>query len=286
MATDLIAPVTADIVVPVDPTTAFDLYVHRPGRTHPEEGMSGRPAEIVYEPVPGGRWYERGPGGQEHDWGRVLEYDPPHRLVLAWMVGASAGGWEFDPDPAHASRAEITFKPVDAGTRVSVAHTGLEAHGEGAASILRGVSGGWQRDLLDLDRAASGLPGVTSTQINLFCADVQADLDFYRSLGFEMKFRVPDRGPIEHVEVEAAGTRIGLVDSRVASAETGVAAGGSSAGAELVLWCADVDRLHEAALARGATEVVPPADTPGGARRTSWWTGPGGHLVHLVSLAS
>lgn len=153
-----IEPVTAEIEVPVDPATAFRLYVSRPGRRHPVEGLSGRPAEIVYEPRAGGRWFERGADGTEHNWGEVLVWEPPRRLVLAWMVGASTGEWEFDPDPAHASRAEITFTPTDTGTtRVRVTHTGFEAHGPGAASIRRGVcpadgKGGWPEDLRDLDR--------------------------------------------------------------------------------------------------------------------------------------
>jgi len=150
-------PVTAEIDLPVDPATVYRLYVTRPGRRHPADGLSGAPAEIVYEPFSGGRWYERGRDGREFEWGRVLEWDPPHRLVLAWMVGASTGVWAFDPDPACASRVEITFEPCAAGTRVRVTHTGFEAHGSGAASIHLGVSGsgGWADDLRDLARAAS-----------------------------------------------------------------------------------------------------------------------------------
>jgi uncharacterized protein YndB with AHSA1/START domain len=155
--TDPNTPVTAEIDVPVPPETAFRLYVTRPGRTHPEEGLSGGTGEIVYEPFAGGRWYERGPDGREHEWGRVLEWDPPRRLVLAWMVGAATGPWAFDPHPRHASRAEITFAPVDGGTRVHVAHSGFGAHAAGAASVRRGVTGGWTRDLRDLARAASAL---------------------------------------------------------------------------------------------------------------------------------
>jgi uncharacterized protein YndB with AHSA1/START domain len=153
-------PVTAEIEVPVDPATAFELYVSRPVRRHPAEGLSGAPAEIIYEPFAGGRWYERAGDGREFDWGRVAEWDPPRRLVLAWMVGASTGGWAFDPDPAHASRAEITFEPTDRGTCVRVRHTGLEAHGSAAASIRRGASRGWVDDLEDLLGAAGG-PGAT-----------------------------------------------------------------------------------------------------------------------------
>ena len=152
-ATEL-PPVTAEIDVPVQPEVAFDLYVHRPGRTHPSEGQSGNPVQIVYEPFEGGRWYEVGADGREHDWGRVVVWDPPHRLVLAWMVNADANGWHFDPDPDHASRAELTFEGTPAGTRVRVLHTEYDRHGAGGVSIRRGTASGWTEDLNDLRAAA------------------------------------------------------------------------------------------------------------------------------------
>lgn len=147
--------VRESVVVPVAPDRAFELYVDRPGRTHPEEGRSGRPARIVYEPRDGGRWYEIGSDGIEHEWGQVLTWDPPRRLVLGWMVGAATGEWAYDPDPAHASLAEITFEPTDGGTLVTVVHSGFERHGPSGVDIRRGVSTGWGRDLADLLRAAA-----------------------------------------------------------------------------------------------------------------------------------
>lgn len=154
MTTQPQAPVEHEVIVPVDIDTAFRLYVTRPGRTHPSDGQSGNPADIVYEPFVGGRWYERDHTGREHDWGRVLVWEPPWRLTLAWMVNANRGVWGYDPDPAHASCAEITFEPVESGTRVRVRHTGFERHGPAGSSIRSGVDNGWLEDLADLARAA------------------------------------------------------------------------------------------------------------------------------------
>src|SRR5271169_6472310 len=52
----------------------------------------------------GGRWFERGDDGSECNWGRVLAWDPPNRLVLSWEISAE---WEFDPSIAR--EVEIKF---------------------------------------------------------------------------------------------------------------------------------------------------------------------------------
>jgi uncharacterized protein YndB with AHSA1/START domain len=99
-------------------------------------------AEIVLEPHEGGRWYERGVDGSECDWGRVLVWGPPHRVVFTWQI---TGAWQFDPDPAHASEIEVRF--VEEGpqeSRVEVEHRHFERldGGQAVHDAIRG-GGGW-----------------------------------------------------------------------------------------------------------------------------------------------
>jgi hypothetical protein len=108
--------------------------------------------DIVIEPRAGGRWYERGQDGSECDWGVVLAWEPPGRLLLGWQLDA-----EFRRNPATASEVEVRFiAESPTVTRVELEHRGLERLGE-SAEILRGkidAPGGWTA-VLDRFRQAA-----------------------------------------------------------------------------------------------------------------------------------
>ena len=98
-------------------------------------------AAVVIEPRIGGRWYERGVDGVECPWGRVLAWEPPRRVVLAWQLSAQ---WAFDP--ALHTEVEVVFVALDAQTtRVELEHRGLDAYGADAAqmSAAFGSPQGW-----------------------------------------------------------------------------------------------------------------------------------------------
>jgi uncharacterized protein YndB with AHSA1/START domain len=99
--------------------------------------------EIVLEPRAEGRWYERAADGTECDWGRVLAWEPPHRVLLAWHLGTD---WKYHPEPDSASEVEIRFVPEGADTtRVELVHRGIERHGAGSDALRDSVAaeGGW-----------------------------------------------------------------------------------------------------------------------------------------------
>ena len=77
--------------------------------------------------------------GSECEWGKVLEWEPPRRLVLAWQLDEG-----FKYDPKLVTEVEVTFTLLGPMlTRVDFEHRNLERFGE-AAERLRGAMGtGW-----------------------------------------------------------------------------------------------------------------------------------------------
>ena len=127
------APVRKAISVEVPAATAFARFVERIGSWWPAAYSIGRSPQknVVIEPRAAGRWYEIDEDGSECDWGEVLAWDPPGRLLLAWRIGAD---WRFDPELL--TEVEVRFVPLDArSTRVELEHRLLDNLGDGAETI-------------------------------------------------------------------------------------------------------------------------------------------------------
>jgi uncharacterized protein YndB with AHSA1/START domain len=123
---------------------AFTVFTERFGTWWPAEHHIGAAdlADAIIEPRVGGRYYERGVDGSECDWGRVLAYDPPDRVVLSWHL---QGDWKYHPDPAKASEIEVRFIAEGPDrTRVELEHRHIERH-DLADDVLRGIDSpdGW-----------------------------------------------------------------------------------------------------------------------------------------------
>src|SRR3712207_9114602 len=63
-------------------TTLFRSW---PLRTH--SVAQERAETVVMECHEGGRLYERATAGEESDWGRIVAWEPPHRIVYTWHPG-------------------------------------------------------------------------------------------------------------------------------------------------------------------------------------------------------
>ena len=149
------ATVHKQVVVEVPHDEAFRVFTERFGDFKPpEHNLLGVPiAETVFEPRVGGRWYEVGVDGSECTWGKVLVWEPPRRLVLAWQLTA-----EFQYDPSFLTEVEVTFTPEGLKrTRVDFEHRDLERFGEAAARARESMGEGWQGILqLYASEAAKG----------------------------------------------------------------------------------------------------------------------------------
>jgi uncharacterized protein YndB with AHSA1/START domain len=139
------------ITVAASQQRAFEVFTAQLGTWWPKEFHIGKAemADFVVEPKVGGRWFEVGVDGTECDTGRVTAFEPPDRLTLAWHLN---GGFQYDPDPAHASEVEVRFiAEGPTRTRVELEHRGFQRHGADAAAVHGSVSGpqGWTY-ILDL----------------------------------------------------------------------------------------------------------------------------------------
>ena len=136
------APVRRSFSVKAPPQRAFDVFAAGMGRWWPPSHHigEGELAEVIVEPRVDGRWYEKTSTGATCDWGKVLVWDPPRELVLAWQLSAD---WTYDP--GILTEVAVTFTPDGEGTRVDFEHRGLEAYGQRAEDVAKSIGspGGW-----------------------------------------------------------------------------------------------------------------------------------------------
>jgi uncharacterized protein YndB with AHSA1/START domain len=128
------------IVVDAPPDAAFDIFTGGMSSWWPMSDYSigsGPMAAAVIEPHEGGRWFERAEDGSECDWGRVLAWEPPDRVVLAWQISAD---WGYDPNLL--TEIEVRFTAEDeTRTHVELEHRKLESYAE-RAEQMRAIFGG------------------------------------------------------------------------------------------------------------------------------------------------
>ena len=141
--------ISHEVTVPLAQQESFRLFTHGLASWWPAEyTWSGKVLEsISIEPYEGGHCTEEGPRGFRCDWGRVLVWSPPQRLVLAWQIGPHR---QPQPDPEMASTVEVLFRSADAEvTRLLLTHRDFRRHGKGASMYRKALASeiGWPRIL-------------------------------------------------------------------------------------------------------------------------------------------
>jgi uncharacterized protein YndB with AHSA1/START domain len=143
------APVLKSITVHASRERAFHVFTQEfdtwwPGTHH--IGTAPMKKAII-QGVVGGRCYTEQTDGTDCDWGTVLVWDPPHRVVLAWQID---GQWTYEPDVAKSSEVDVRFTPeADGSTRVDL---------EASLSGLPAGSGDHLRRRIDPATARCGMP--------------------------------------------------------------------------------------------------------------------------------
>jgi uncharacterized protein YndB with AHSA1/START domain len=139
-----VPPVRKELVVAATADHAFKVFTDGIDRWWPRQhhiGASPLKREVL-EPGVGGRWYGLSEDGTECDVGKVLVWDPPRRLVLAWQITSD---WKFDP--TFLTEVEVTFTAEGPKTtRLVLEHRDLHRYGL-AEPAYRGAidspTGGW-----------------------------------------------------------------------------------------------------------------------------------------------
>lgn len=129
------------VVVEAPIERTFEVFTTRMTTWWPKEFSVGATpfVECVVEPRIDGRWFERSADGTECMWGKVLAWEPPTRILLAWQLDGN-----FKYDPQLITEVEIRFTALGpTSTRVDLEHRNLDRFGELAAKIGPMMDGGW-----------------------------------------------------------------------------------------------------------------------------------------------
>lgn len=156
-----ITPIRCSVETKAPPPRAFELFTAHMTTWWGTRTPASKPAvAVVVEPRAGGRWFERAADGEETQWGCVLAWEPPNRLVLGWQLNS-----RFVYDPTLLTEVEILFSATQSGgTRVTLEHRDLERFGAAATEMAGRVGTGWPRQCSQFVEFANGMveqaPGV------------------------------------------------------------------------------------------------------------------------------
>ena len=129
----------AEVVVAVDPARAFEAFTAEIDNWWKKDSPfwmdKDRRLGLRFEPHVGGRFLEvyDDETGEGYEIGRISAWEPGKKIAYTWRQS----DWPEDA----ITNVELTFEPVDGGTRVRMRQTGWERV-PGGPEIAKGYSGG------------------------------------------------------------------------------------------------------------------------------------------------
>jgi hypothetical protein len=142
MTAQAIDPIIKTIVVRRTTADAFriffaDITQWWPLATHTmaKSALGETTVEVTFGPQIGGRIFERLNTGAEHEWGRVLAFEPARRVVFDFYIART---------PDRASEVEVRFEAIGhSSCRVVLIHDRWDRLGEDAATARGHFEAGW-----------------------------------------------------------------------------------------------------------------------------------------------
>ena len=132
-----IEPIRKQLKVSLSVAKAFELFTAGIGKWWPLATHSvgeEQAATCFFEGWAGGRIIEVLKDGSQSEWGRVLIWEPPHKVSFHWYPGRM---------PDTAQEVTVTFREIPTGSLVELVHGGWESLGERALARRDGYDTGW-----------------------------------------------------------------------------------------------------------------------------------------------
>ena len=116
-------PIRQSVHVDCPVEDAFRLFTERFSEWWPLASYSTAAEDAescTMEPWAGGKVLERTRSGEEHEWGTVIDWDPPRRVEFTWHPGTL---------PDRGQTVDVEFSVEADGTRVTLTHSGWHLAG-------------------------------------------------------------------------------------------------------------------------------------------------------------
>jgi uncharacterized protein YndB with AHSA1/START domain len=156
--TDEVEPIRRSVTVRCTPEAAFRTFTERmdawwPAETHSRAAMEFDDRDLTVESIEfqgyvGGQVLEHLSDGRTLPWAEVLVWEPPSRFVMAWRPHSR---------PQPPTDVEVTFTPIEGGTKVVLEHRGWERLTEDYEELKASYGSGWIGTLRRFAEAADRL---------------------------------------------------------------------------------------------------------------------------------